>query len=260
MNKQYSYEKSHPWIRYSLDLRDTDYKIWIKLGRARSLIEGISGIPLMPQVQKKLQMIYLAKGALATTAIEGNTLSEEEVIKYLNEELQLPQSKEYMGQEIKNIVDACNLISKEIFKNNYSNLCQEQILQFNEMVMKDLPKNEEVIPGKIRSYDVFVGRYKAPPAEDCQYLLEKLCSWINEEIGIIKGYELEFAIIRAIITHLYIAWIHPFGDGNGRTARLLEFQILLNEGGTNNSRSSSIQSLQFNPIRILSAIRYFFEK
>lgn len=29
------------------------------------------------------------------------------------------------------------------------------------------------------------------------------------------------------MAHLYIAWIHPFGDGNGRTARLLEFQILL---------------------------------
>ncbi len=28
------------------------------------------------------------------------------------------------------------------------------------------------------------------------------------------------AILRAVLAHLYIAWIHPFGDGNGRTARL----------------------------------------
>jgi len=34
-------------------------------------------------------------------------------------------------------------------------------------------------------------------------------------------------ILKAILAHLYIAWIHPFGDGNGRTARLVEFKILL---------------------------------
>lgn len=34
-------------------------------------------------------------------------------------------------------------------------------------------------------------------------------------------------IIRAVLAHLYLAWIHPFGNGNGRTARLIEFQLLL---------------------------------
>lgn len=34
------------------------------------------------------------------------------------------------------------------------------------------------------------------------------------------------AIIRALLGHLCLAWIHAFGDGNGRTARLVEFQIL----------------------------------
>ena len=38
------------------------------------------------------------------------------------------------------------------------------------------------------------------------------------------------SILRAITAHLYIAWIHPFGDGNGRTARLMEFAILLSSG------------------------------
>ena len=38
------------------------------------------------------------------------------------------------------------------------------------------------------------------------------------------------AILRAVFVHLYIAWIHPFGDGNGRTARLAEFMILAREG------------------------------
>ena len=38
------------------------------------------------------------------------------------------------------------------------------------------------------------------------------------------------SILKAIIGHLYIEWIHPFGDGNGRTGRLIEFQILVNAG------------------------------
>src|SRR5207247_2592567 len=37
-------------------------------------------------------------------------------------------------------------------------------------------------------------------------------------------------ILRAIMAHLYIAWVHPFGDGNGRTARVVELDILLRAG------------------------------
>jgi len=36
--------------------------------------------------------------------------------------------------------------------------------------------------------------------------------------------------VRAVIAHLYIEWIHPFGDGNGRTGRLVEYQLLLASG------------------------------
>lgn len=38
------------------------------------------------------------------------------------------------------------------------------------------------------------------------------------------------AAVKAIMAHLYIAWIHPFGDGNGRTARLIEFQLMIQAG------------------------------
>jgi len=37
-------------------------------------------------------------------------------------------------------------------------------------------------------------------------------------------------IYTAVFAHLYLAWIHPFGDGNGRTARLIEFLILVTSG------------------------------
>jgi Fic family protein len=69
------------------------------------------------------------------------------------------------------------------------------------------------------------------PPEDCEYLLEKLCDWLNgTELQLEQGNEIICGIIRAIVAHIYFVWIHPFGDGNGRTARLLEVKLLLDCG------------------------------
>lgn len=51
------------------------------LGEAASKCEHIAGVPLRPSVAQELHRLYLAKGALATTAIEGNTLTENEVLQ-----------------------------------------------------------------------------------------------------------------------------------------------------------------------------------
>jgi Fic family protein len=53
---------------------------------------------------------------------------------------------------------------------------------------------------------------------------------LNEEFRATPDTSVAFGILKAIIAHLYLAWIHPFGDGNGRTARLVEFQLLLSVG------------------------------
>jgi Fic family protein len=57
-----------------------------------------------------------------------------------------------------------------------------------------------------------------------------MCEWLNQEDLKQQDNFLVFGVLRAILAHLYIAWIHPYGDGNGRTARLLEFKILLSHG------------------------------
>lgn len=67
--------------------------------------------------------------------------------------------------------------------------------------------------------------------EDCEYLLQRLCAWLaGPDFEPRSGEELATAVLKAVLAHLYLAWIHPFGDGNGRTARLLEFQILVQAG------------------------------
>jgi len=88
-----TYLKTHPWLTFQVDLRLLEYLIWISLGEAQSKCEHISGVPLRPSVARQLHMIYLAKGVLATTAIEGNTLTESEVLQHLEGKLELPPSK-----------------------------------------------------------------------------------------------------------------------------------------------------------------------
>jgi Fic family protein len=73
--------------------------------------------------------------------------------------------------------------------------------------------------------------YRGAPAEDCEHLLERLCEWLNgQDFTPREGMDAIYAILKAVVAHLYLAWTHPFGDGNGRTARLIEFHILLSAG------------------------------
>ena len=109
-----TFERTHPWLRFQVDLRQASPTFWMLLGEAASKCEHIASVPLRPSTAEQLHRLYLAKGVLATTAIEGNTLSEDEVVKHLEGKLQLPPSKEYLGREIDNIVAACNQIAQEV--------------------------------------------------------------------------------------------------------------------------------------------------
>jgi len=201
------------------------------LGEAASKCEHIAGVPLRPATAQMLHRLYLAKGALATTAIEGNTLTEKEVLAHLEGKLKLPPSKEYLAQEVDNVVAACNAIGEHLRQGDMP-LTVERIKDFNRQILARLRLDEGLVAGGLRRHSVIVGNvYRGAPAEDCGFLLERLSEWLNgTEFQAAQGLELVYAILKAIVAHLYLAWIHPFGDGNGRTARLIEFQILLMAG------------------------------
>lgn len=203
----------------------------MKLGECQSKCEHIAGVPLQPATATRLHLVYLAKGSHATTAIEGNTLSEEEVLRRVEGTLQLPPSREYLGQEVDNILKACNELLEQVQTGEMPGLDPRRIAELNRLVLDNLTVDEQVKPGEIRSHEVSVAHYQGAPAKDCSYLLEQLCQWLNS--GDFKGQPeqlIAFAIIRAVLAHLYLAWIHPFSDGNGRVARLVEFQILISSG------------------------------
>lgn len=226
-----TFERTHQWISFRIDLRQASPRLWINLGEAASKCEHIAGVPLRPAIAEMLHRLYLAKGAAATTAIEGNTLTEDEVLRHLEGRLKLPQSREYLAREVDNIVSACNRIGERLRAGNGA-LTAEDVREFNRQVLANLTLEEGVVPGELRTYSVVVGNvYRGAPAEDCEYLLGRMCEWLSgADFQAPPSMETVYAIIRAIIAHIYLAWIHPFGDGNGRTARLVEFQILLAAG------------------------------
>lgn len=230
-----TYTKTHPWITFSVDMRRASHELWMLLGEGASKCEHISNVPLQPETATRMHKLYLAKGVLATTAIEGNTLTEEEVVRHLDGKLQLPVSKEYLAKEIDNVVAACNTITQNLGNGEDTRLSVEKLSQFNSQVLDGLVLEDGVVPGEIRKHRVVVGNvYRAPEANECTELLTRLCAWLNGPDFIPQSskphHKTIYAIIKSIIAHLYIAWIHPFGDGNGRTARLVEFMMLLSAG------------------------------
>lgn len=229
-----TYRESHPWLSFKLDLRNAPYNLWLMLGECQSKCEHVSSVPLRPSTADRLYRVYLAKGVLGTTAIEGNTLSEEDVLRHLEGELKLPPSREYLSREIDNIVKGCNDTLDLIAQGGAPSLSPDSIKRLNKTVLDGLELDDGCVPGELRSHSVVVGRYRGAPTGDCELLLQKLCEWLGEGFAPPnnqgQNLTIAFAILKAVMAHLYIAWIHPFGDGNGRTARLLEFQILIGAG------------------------------
>ena len=230
--KERDHQRTHPWISFQLDLRQADPRLWVLLGQIVAFGEFVSRAPLPPKVASDMARIYLAKGVQATVAIEGNTLSEEEVLAQIDKELNLPPSKEYLGREVSNVVDAANEIVERIQRGYAPVVTAEFVARCNGYLLAGLSEvlAEEVEPGQVRRHAVGVGSYRGAPAQDCEYLLDQLGHWLEEipeitVLGAESDNHVATGVLRAVLAHLYIAWIHPFGDGNGRTARLVELSL-----------------------------------
>jgi len=225
-------KQTHPHIAFK-KAWTFDEEVMFMLGQCDAVIQVIANVPIKPEYKKELLNVSLRKGARATTAIEGNTLSEEEVAKIDRGE-HLPPSRHYLEKEVKNILDAFNAIMQDVVYNSATALVTpELILNFHKAVGKELGEHFNAVPGQFRGpgEDVVVGRYRPPQGVFAKDLTVRFCRWLQNEFKFESGEQhFSMKIIQAIVSHIYIAWIHPFMDGNGRTARLIEFYILLRAG------------------------------
>lgn len=228
-----SYEESHPWITFeATDFNSLGPKTWMLLGEARSKCDHLAGVPLPPEVARDFYTVALIKGAQATTAIEGNTLTEEQVAGILDGTFEAPESRAYQEREVRNVLDALQEIADQVMGGDSPVITKELICEYNLRLLDGTEHEAGAIPGTVRDHAVGVANYRGAPAEDCDYLLECLAGWLQSDTFKSEDREIGFAraVACAVYAHLYMAWLHPFGDGNGRTARLLEFLILARSG------------------------------
>jgi hypothetical protein len=142
------YERTHPWIDFrATDVNDVQPRHWMLLGEARSKCEHLAGAPLKPDVAQQLYGVTLVKGALATTAIEGNTLTEDQARGILDGSYQAPRSRQYQEQEVRNVLDALGGLYGRIVAGENIQLTPTLICEFNRQILKGTDIPPGVVPG-----------------------------------------------------------------------------------------------------------------
>ncbi len=204
-----------------------------KLGQCDALVRSFQRHPILPSIRSRFYKISIIKNVQATTAIEGNTLTERDIIIVRNNIGSVSEKSSYQEQEIRNMLEAYTGIRRDIVvKRIIDEITPGFIKELNRRVGKDIKEHFNADPGNFRSGRVHVGEYSGPDSSKVIEYVSKLCSWLKAgqfvSFPIPEGSIAE-SLIKAIVAHVYIAWIHPFDDGNGRTARLLEFYMLLKD-------------------------------
>jgi len=220
------------------------------LGQCYAYINSMLNIPIRPDYRDRLHSVSMSKGALATTAIEGNTLTEEDLAQ-IRSGRDLEPSRKYQQQEVENVLSAFNIIFNELVKEKKPEIVSpDMIRRFNKMVGENIGKAFGGNPGQFRRRNVVVGVvYRPPSFELVEGYVQKLCEWLAWEFHYKQEQNFDEALLEAIVSHVYIEWIHPFGDGNGRTGRLLEFYVLMRAGVP--SIASHILSNHYNNTRTM---------
>ena len=179
--------------------------------------------PIVPRWEAELRQEALARSAHHSTSIEGNPLSLEEVTDLLAGRDVLAHARD--KQEVLNYADVLRYVDRH-FLSQERPITEETILHLHALVVKDvLPPAES---GQYRRVPVVVGVpttgeivYCPPDWDDVPELTVDLVAWLNSP----QAAEL-MPVLEAGIAHYELVRIHPFVDGNGRTARALATLIL----------------------------------
>ena len=155
--------------------------------------------------------------AVYSSVIEGAFTSREQAVDFIRQNKQ-PRNKS--EQMVKNNYDALTYVLEHL----EDEISEETILQIANIVTRSAA---EVQVTGYRDGAVYVtGRegvvYTPPQADAVPEMMRSLVTFIQKS-------ELH-PLLKACIAHFYFVYIHPFGDGNGRTARALSYMMLLQSG------------------------------
>ncbi len=173
------------------------------IGRLTALTQIQDGLKL-----RKANRIRTIQGSLA---IEGNTLSEEQITAILNGKPVIAPPKEV--QEVRNAIKAYEEFQQ------WQPSSELDLLQAHQILMTGLI--DEV--GQFRNGGVGVMSgdrvvHMAPPANQVSRLMNDLLQWLDQSD--------EHPLIKSSVFHYEFEFIHPFTDGNGRMGRLWQTLLL----------------------------------
>jgi Fic family protein len=218
-------------MSYNAQYKITD-KILNNLTTIATARETIEQSYLIPKWEAKLRRQALLHNTHSSTAIEGNKLNLEQVEALSEGKNVIATNKD--KQEVLNYIEALENIPNLAEKGNIK---AADLLNIHKMIVKKTMENP-ADSGVFRNRQVFVGKkifdgtgfkdvveYMPPETEDVPGFITLFIVWLNLD----KTWEIN-PVLLAGIAHYEIARIHPFIDGNGRTARLFAMLILYLSG------------------------------
>lgn len=189
----------------------------------------ISRAKILPRNEIKLRRQALIRMTHSSTEIEGNALNLKQVEAIMaNRKVDAPSREVY---EVENYLKALKYIDQII--SEQKPVTEKTLLKVHQLVTdKTLSKDQS---GHYRTRPVYVVRYRlgftdeivyrGPEAKVVPQLVGDLIGWLK----LSKEQEINPVIVAGIL-HQEIAAIHPFSDGNGRTARAMATLILYERG------------------------------
>ena len=192
------------------------------------LFESLRELPILPDQAKSFEERLIHRSIFSTAALEGNPLREHEVSEIISgNNKSAIESKDI---EIYNLAQAYQFIEAVSREENFI-INENLITELHAIITQNL-HYEDCVPGRYRNHIVKVGDKAhggvTPPPKclaDIQNLMETFVNWFQH----IEASEL-LPVYKAAIAHYHLAKIHPFADGNGRVARLVESAILKKYG------------------------------
>ena len=178
--------------------------------------------PFPPQALKKLKEQFAIEMTYHSNAIEGNTLTMRETQLIIQDGLTVAGKSLREHLEVINHKEAIDFLENLATKRE-AIITENLIRQIHFLVLTKINEKEA---GKYRSVQVRITgtNYVPPQAFEVAILMKDFVKWLKKNWRKINPIEL------SALAHFKLVHIHPFIDGNGRTARLLMNFILIQKG------------------------------
>ncbi|MFH0801815.1 MAG: Fic family protein [bacterium] len=177
--------------------------------------------PLSPEVLKNLEEWFTIELTYTSNAIEGNTLTRQETALVVEKGLTVSGKSLREHLEAVNHVEALAYIQTLAGKKRFD-IGEREIREIHRMILHRIDDGNA---GIFRRMPVRIAgsRVVLPNPLKVPSLIEKFLGWLHGPLS-------DSPILIAADAHYKLVSIHPFSDGNGRTARLLMNLLLLQKG------------------------------